>query len=64
LLVPGLSRGSLWRLHIEGETVKSLEELLVDDRSRTRKVVISPVGKIYLLTDEDDGKVIRVRNAG
>ncbi|MFK8162140.1 MAG: PQQ-dependent sugar dehydrogenase [Lewinella sp.] len=62
LLVPGLSRGSLWRVRIEGETVKSLEELLVDDRSRTRKVVVSPEGKIYLLTDEDDGKIIRVRN--
>ena len=63
LLVPGLSRGSLWRVRIEGETVKSLEELLVDDRSRTRKVVVSPQGKIYLITDEDDGKIIRVRNA-
>jgi len=63
LLVPGLSRGSLWRVRIEGETVKSLEELLVDDRSRTRKVVVSPGGKIYLLTDEDNGKIIRVRNS-
>jgi len=62
LLVPGLSRGSLWRIHIEGQTVKSLEELLVDDRSRTRKVVVSPEGKIYLLTDEENGKIIRVRN--
>lgn len=62
LLVPGLSRGSLWRVRTEGQTVKSLEELLVDDRSRTRKVVISPGGKIYLLTDEEDGKIIRVRN--
>ena len=62
LLVPGLSRGSLWRVRTEGQTVKSLEELLVDDRSRTRKVVISPAGKIYLLTDEEDGKIIRVRN--
>ena len=63
LLVPGLSRGSLWRVRIAGETVTSLEELLVDDRSRTRKVVVSPGGKIYLLTDEDNGKIIRVRNA-
>ncbi len=63
LLVPGLSRGSLWRVRTDGETVKSLEELLVDDRSRTRKVVISPGGKIYLLTDEEEGKIIRVENA-
>ena len=63
LLVPGLSGGSLWRVRIKDRTVTSLEELLVDDRSRTRKVVVSPAGKIYLLTDEQNGKIIRVRNA-
>jgi len=30
LMVPGLSRGSLWRLTLEGETLKSAEELLID----------------------------------
>ncbi|AYQ31915.1 PQQ-dependent sugar dehydrogenase [Runella sp. SP2] len=63
LLVGGLSKGSLWRLVIEGETVKSAEELFVDDRLRIRKVVQSPLGKLYLLSDEVNGKVIRVRNA-
>lgn len=63
ILVGGLSKGSLWRLVIEGETVKSAEELFVDDRLRIRKVVQSPLGKLYLLSDEVNGKVIRVRNA-
>lgn len=62
LLVPGLSKGSLWRVEVDGQTVKNLEELLPDDRHRTRKVVISPAGNIYLLTDEDNGKIIRVVN--
>lgn len=62
LIVAGLSRGSLWRLKIEGETVKSLEELFVDDRVRLRKVVQSPKGRLYLLTDEMNGKIIRIRN--
>lgn len=63
LLVGGLSKGSLWRLVIEGETVKSAEELFVNDRLRIRKVIQSPLGKLYLLSDEVNGKLIRVRNA-
>ncbi len=61
LFVSGLSRGSFWRVRIEGETVKSLEELFVDSRVRSRKVAQSPEGKLYLLTDEDNGKIIRIR---
>lgn len=61
LFVAGLSRGSLWRVRIEGDTVKSLEELFVDDPVRSRKVVQSPQGKLYMLTDEDNGKIIRIR---
>jgi aldose sugar dehydrogenase len=62
LLVGGLSRGSLWRIKIEGETVKSAEELLVDDRVRIRKVVQSPSGRLFILTDELNGKLIRIKN--
>ncbi len=64
LLVGGLSRGSLWRMVIEGETIKSVEELFANDRVRIRKVVQSPAGKLYILSDEMNGKLIRVRNAG
>jgi aldose sugar dehydrogenase len=62
LLVGGLSRGSLWRMEIEGETIKSAEELFVNERLRLRKVVQSPQGKLYILTDEVNGKLIRVKN--
>lgn len=63
LLVTGLSRGSLWRMVVEGETIKSAEELFTDDRVRTRKVAQSPMGKLYILTDEPNGKLIRIKNA-
>ncbi|MFK7811334.1 MAG: PQQ-dependent sugar dehydrogenase [Maribacter sp.] len=62
LFIPGLSRGSLWRIVIQDETITSLEELFVNDRVRTRKVVQSPDGKIYLLTDEENGKMILIEN--
>ncbi|GAA4275077.1 PQQ-dependent sugar dehydrogenase [Aquimarina gracilis] len=62
LLVPGLSRGSLWRFRIENDTIKSAEELFIDDRVRSRKVAQSPEGKLYMLTDEDNGKIVRIKN--
>ncbi len=63
LLVPGLSRGSLWRLTVDGDTVLSAEELFINDRVRLRKVQVSPRGRVYLLTDEVDGRIIRIDDA-
>ena len=62
LLVAGLSQGSLWRLVVRGETVSRVEELFTSDRVRLRKVAQSPQGKLYLLTDDADGKIIRIKN--
>ena len=62
LLVSGLSRGSLWRFSVEGDNIQRVEELFVNDRVRARKIVQSPGGKLYLLTDEVNGKIIRVMN--
>jgi aldose sugar dehydrogenase len=62
LFVGGLSRGSLWRMKIEGEKIISSEELLVNDRVRIRKIVQSPQGKLFILTDELNGKLIRIKN--
>lgn len=59
-ILPGLSKGSLWRIQHQDGTVTGLEELFVNDRVRLRKCVVSPRGKLYLLTDEEDGKLIRV----
>ena len=62
LIVPGLSGGSLWRFRVEGETIKSAEELFLDDRVRARKAEQSPEGKLYILTDENNGRIIRIKN--
>lgn len=62
LIVPGLSRGSLWRMVLDGNKVISAEELFLDSRVRARKVVQSPGGQLYLLTDEDNGKLILISN--
>lgn len=61
LFVPGLSRGSLWRFRIEGDTIKSTEELFLDSRVRSRKVAQSPEGKLFLLTDNENGQIIRIK---
>ncbi len=62
LIIPGLSRGNLWRLVINDEEIISVEELFVNDRHRTRKAVQSPDGQLYILTDENNGKIIRIVN--
>ncbi len=62
LIVPGLSKGSLWRMKIENDKVVSAEELFVGDRVRLRKAIVSPRGQLYLLSDEENGKLIRVNN--
>ncbi|GEM_PF-235077 len=63
IILPGLSKGSLWRVIIEDDIVVGTEELFIHDRVRLRKAVVSPRGQLYLLTDEDDGKLIRMYNA-
>ncbi|MDW3190817.1 MAG: PQQ-dependent sugar dehydrogenase [Cytophagales bacterium] len=63
LIVPGLSKGSLWRMEIEGNQVIAAEELFINNRVRLRKAMVSPGGQLYLLSDEEDGKMIRVKNA-
>ena len=62
LIIPGLSRGNFWRLVIEGDQVQSVEELFITDRHRTRKAVQSPMGQLYILTDDVNGKIIRIKN--
>ena len=47
---------------VEEDQIISAEELFVNDRVRLRKAVVSPRGQLYILTDEENGKVIRVYN--
>ena len=78
LLVPGLSIGSLWRIKFDKGEVIGLETLFVNDRARARKVMQSPNGTLYMLTDTNfsivlgqglvdhggpDGQLIRIVNS-
>lgn len=63
LIIPGLSRGSLWRIALDGDTIKSVEELFTDHHVRLRKAEMSPDGKLYILTSEEDGKIIEIVRA-
>lgn len=60
LLVAGITYGNLMRIDLEGERVRAVDFLIVDDPVRLRGVEQAPDGTLYLLTDEQDGKLIRV----
>ena len=60
LLLAGLSRGSFWRLTVEGNEIVAAHELFEDQRIRLRSVKQAPDGKLYLLTDEANGRILRI----
>ncbi len=60
LLIAALAEKSVRRIVVEGRTVLQQETLFTDLEQRLRDVRHGPDGAIYLLTDADDGKVIRV----
>ncbi|SIQ31031.1 Glucose/arabinose dehydrogenase, beta-propeller fold [Bosea sp. TND4EK4] len=62
-VVGALAGSQLARLSTDGEKVTGEERLLTDIGARIRDVRQGPDGFIYLVTDEDDGKVLRVRPA-
>ena len=64
LFVGALAGSQLARLSTDGEKVTGEERLLTDIGARIRDVRQGPDGFLYLLTDEDDGKVLRVKPAG
>jgi glucose/arabinose dehydrogenase len=59
LLVGALAGQHLVRLTLDGERVVG-EERLLADRARIRDVRVGPEGAVYLLTDEDDGELLRL----
>lgn len=63
LFVGGLARPGLYRLTLDGKKVTGEEKLLADMGSRIRDVRQGPDGALYLLTDEEDGKLIRITRA-
>jgi len=63
LFVGGLAIPQLARLTVEGEEVVGEEALLKDLGLRIRDVAQGPDGAIYLLTDEEEGRILRITKA-
>ena len=59
-LIGGLAGGQLERLVLEGENVVGVEALLGDRKARVRDVRQGPDGAVYVLTDEKNGKLLRL----
>lgn len=58
LLIGGLSSESIIRLSLDGEKVTGEERIPLG--VRVRDVIQGPDGAVYALTDEDDGKILRL----
>ncbi len=61
LFVGALVQKHLRRLELDGDKVVH-EEVLLKDMARIRDVRSGPDGNLYLLTDEDDGRLIRLKS--
>ncbi|MCU7933019.1 MAG: PQQ-dependent sugar dehydrogenase [Candidatus Thiodiazotropha sp. (ex Codakia rugifera)] len=60
LFVGSLKFQQLVRLELDGETITHEERLLSDELGRIRDVRQGPDGLIYLVTDEENGKLVRL----
>jgi aldose sugar dehydrogenase len=64
LFVGALAFKHLRRVHLDADgNVLSQEQLLKDKQWRIRDVRVSPDGYLYVSTDEDDGRVLRLEPA-
>lgn len=64
ILVGGLRSMALVRLVLKNDRVVGEERLLTDRKQRIRDVVEGPAGELYLVTDDADGKLLKVTPAG
>lgn len=60
LFLGALADGSLIRLSLDGDKITGEERLLKEVGARIRDVRVSADGKVYVLTDETDGKLLRL----
>jgi glucose/arabinose dehydrogenase len=59
-LIAGLSSEALIRLSLKNDRVTGEERLLTELGTRIREVAQGPEGAVYLLTDGDDAKLLRL----
>jgi glucose/arabinose dehydrogenase len=64
LFVGGLASTALVRLELEGDRVVGEERLLESLGLRIRDVAEAADGAIHVVTDEDDGEILRIEPAG
>ena len=60
LFIGSLAQRSLIRLQLDGDKVVGEERLLQDLGERVRDVRVAADGNLYLVTDEDDGKLLKL----
>lgn len=63
LLIGGLRSSAIVRLELDGDKVVHEERLLQELDIRIREVVGGPDGAVYAITDESDGKILRITPA-
>ena len=60
ILAGGLAAGRIERLVLENDQVVTMEPLLADRGDRIRDVRQGPDGAVYVLTDDSNGKLLRL----
>lgn len=60
LLIAGLGGKQLARLALQGQRVVGEERLLTDLNARIRDVAVAADGAVWVVTDEEDGKLVRL----
>jgi glucose/arabinose dehydrogenase len=60
LFIGALTQMSLIRLELDGDKIVEEERLLTERKERIRDVRQGPDGRLYLLTDAANGKLLRV----
>lgn len=60
LFLGALADQNLIRLSLDGDRITGEERLLDDLHARIRDVRVGTDGRVYVLTDEDDGRLLRI----
>ena len=63
LFLGALAGRSLIRLRLDGDRIVGEERLLGEREARIRDVRVGPDASVYVLTDADDGQLLRLRPA-